>query len=320
MNAVMTKPTVGDSWRLARRHLSEDLLSEDQAQHLQDLSDQLPGDLHCALDVSLADEFDEPAPPRLELSVSSPQQADDLPELLGHPYGAILREWIDGKIPTRAISGFSYSLPLVSDLETALKDVVPSVQLERTAPPQWSMDSFLPLFHRRQFTEQQKFFLLRLGHQLPPTGRPFHITSLGDEGLRFRTFDWSAQRVLPFLHGFSLAQLASDVSSLLPLWAAAEQRMVTFDFGDEDFLPRLRLECSFEQRKGDEPRWQELLEDLAEREMATPEAADAVLEWAGQSEGDLERRLELMQWQVSSEAPPEARALLAIRRSEAGAP
>lgn len=331
----MTQPTAGDWWRLARLHLADDLISEEQAQKLQDLTDQLPGDLEYAIDLPLGDEFDEPAPPRLELTVSSPQQAGALPDLLGHPHGALLREWVDGKIPTRAISAFSYSLPLVSSLETAMQTAVPSIQLERSAPPRWSMDTFLPLFHQREFTEQQKFFLLRLGHQLPPTDRPFYITSLGEEGLRFRTFDWSAHGVLSFLEGFSLTQLTGDVSSFSPLWADAEQRMLTLDFGADDLLPRLQMECSFSRQPGCEPRWRELMEELAERELAAPEGADAVLAWPGtedastagdrwpghaEDDGALERKLDRIQWWLSTQTAPEARALLTIRRKDARRP
>ena len=330
-----TKPTAGDWWRLARPCLAEDLLPDDQAQKLQDLTDQLPGSLECALDLPLGDEFDEPAPARLELRVSSPQWAGALPDLLPNPQSALLRGWVDGKIPVRAISAFSYSLPLVADLETAMQSAVPSIELERAAPPQWSMDSFLPLFHQREFTEQQKFFLMQLVQQLPPTEKPFHITSLGEQGLRLRTFDWPARGVLPFLEAVSLEELTSDVSSLVPLWADTEQRVLALEFINDGLLPRLQMECSFTRRPDGEPRWRELMDELVERDLAAPEAAEAVLDWPGTNTpsalgdrwpgpadeaGALGREIDRIQWRLSSQAAPEARAILSIRRQEGSPP
>ncbi|MEM6453515.1 MAG: hypothetical protein AAF772_00335 [Acidobacteriota bacterium] len=269
-----------------------------------------------ALELPLADEFDQPGPPRLEITAFAPAQAAALPDLLGEPHGPLLREWVEGRLPMRAVSAFSYSLPLVSNLESALHDAVPSIHLERSAPPQWTMDSFLPLFQQRTFTERQKFFLMRLGHQLPSSTHPFYVTSLGEEGLRFRTVGWSRKGLLGFLQGFSLSQLADDISSLLPLWASGAQRMVTLDFGAEDFLPRLQMACAFDRQPASEPGWQALGEELIERELAAPEAVEAMLDWPRAPEGEDARAREIdrVQWRLSTETAPESWTVLSIRR------
>ncbi len=118
----------------------------------------------------------------------------------------------------------------------------------------------------------------------PPGARVSHVgVMLGrsNPGLRVHVSDVPLGAMPTFL---------SDVGWSGDVHRAQALARILLDFGDtavlcldilDEILPRLAIECFFDQKTGVDPRWRPLLKKLVEMGLATPEKTQALLRWPG---------------------------------------